>query len=157
MIRAILRRLFLVKEIKSKEGVVHFLRYRLLWTPWFKIYLHKICRSDEDAHMHDHPWNFVSLILWGGYKEWARYPKSWCDEFERVHFKWHLIQHHHEDAHKIELITPHVWSLVFAGRKDHPWGYQTEFGWIEHQDYREWKRNCFPPREMVSREKVIAS
>lgn len=52
---SIIRKFFLVKEIISKEGEVHFRRYRLLATPWFNIYIHNIRRSDEDIHMHDHP------------------------------------------------------------------------------------------------------
>lgn len=36
------------------------------WCP-FRIFIHKIARSDDDPDPHDHPWNFLSLILKGGY------------------------------------------------------------------------------------------
>lgn len=36
-----------------------------------RIYLHKFLRSDHDRALHDHPWNFVSIILKGGYWEFA--------------------------------------------------------------------------------------
>lgn len=65
----IIRFLFLVKEIKSRYGHVHFRRYRLLSTPWFSIYIHHILKSDEDKDPHDHPFNFSSLILSGAYQE----------------------------------------------------------------------------------------
>ena len=45
-------------------------RYKLLLTRWGNLYLHVFHRSDEDRELHDHPWGFVSLILWGGYYEW---------------------------------------------------------------------------------------
>ena len=61
--KEVIRTFFLAKEIISKDGVVHFRRYRLLSTPWFNIYIHNILRSDEDAHFHDHPWGFFSFIL----------------------------------------------------------------------------------------------
>lgn len=140
----LIRKLFLVKEIKSKAGVVHFQRYRLLNTPWLKIYVHKICQSDQDRHMHDHPWNFVSLLLSGSYREYSAVSPRWQDVKERVIAAGRMVRHHHTDAHRIRLLTPHVWSLVFAYGKTRPWGYQTERGWMEHEEYRQWKNAGFP-------------
>jgi hypothetical protein len=37
--------------------------------PWGTVRLHHILRSDDDRHLHDHPFNFVSLLLTGGYTE----------------------------------------------------------------------------------------
>lgn len=142
--RTILRKLFLVKEIKNSEGVIHFLRYRLISTPWFKLYLHKICRSDEDNHMHDHPWNFASLILSGSYLEKYFVAGNWGEEIERVRKPGNMVRHHHTDVHKLSLSTPFVWTLVFASGKVQPWGYQTQFGWIDHVSYRKWKHEGFP-------------
>lgn len=142
----LLRKLFLVKEIISKEGVLHFQRFRLLATPWFNIYLHHILRSDEDSHPHDHPWHFASLILWGGYREdWlGAYEdwKYWAD------YKMHtrsthpgfVVLHHAKDFHHITLKSKRVWSLVFTFGKRPSWGYQTRQGWIDHKEYRLKKR-----------------
>lgn len=33
------------------------------------VMLHWFERSDEDLELHDHPWSFVSVILWRGYVE----------------------------------------------------------------------------------------
>lgn len=66
------RKLFLIKEIKSKLGILHFQRWRIVQTPWFSIYIHRIFREDEDQHCHSHPWSFVSFILNGSYTE--KYP-----------------------------------------------------------------------------------
>ena len=35
----------------------------------FNVTLHKILKSDVDD-LHDHPWNYSTLILKGGYYEW---------------------------------------------------------------------------------------
>lgn len=43
-------------------------RWSLLNSKKFAVYLHKFHRSDADEH-HDHPWGFVSIILWRGYFE----------------------------------------------------------------------------------------
>lgn len=46
----------------------YLIRWTLLSCKLGAIYLHKFLRSDSDEH-HDHPWAFVSLILWRGYLE----------------------------------------------------------------------------------------
>lgn len=141
----LIRKLFLVKEIKSRTGVVHFRRYRLLSTPWLRIYIHKICQSDQDKHMHDHPWSFFSFLLWGSYQEWSAFAPNWNSVKEQVFPAYSLVRHHRTDAHRIRLLTPHVWSFVVAWGKTYPWGYQTEHGWMDHERYREWKNADFPP------------
>jgi hypothetical protein len=144
--KEIIRSFFLVKEIVSKEGVVHFRRWRLLSTPWFNIYIHNILHSDEDLHPHDHPWAFISLILWGSYlEEWRGAYEDWMYRRygklrQDVRSIGSLITHRAKDFHKLTLRTPSVWSLVFTFGKRRPsWGYQTPQGWIDFQAYRELK------------------
>jgi hypothetical protein len=45
------------------------IRYILFRVSKFGVFLHKFCRSDHERCLHDHPWNFVSIILKGGYQE----------------------------------------------------------------------------------------
>ena len=45
-----LLRWLMVREIVSREGNVHFRRYRLLWTPRGAVYVHHILVSDQDKH-----------------------------------------------------------------------------------------------------------
>ena len=35
----------------------------------FNIFLHKFLKSDTED-LHDHPWSFTTVILWGGYWEY---------------------------------------------------------------------------------------
>jgi hypothetical protein len=78
----------LIKEIKSKDGKLHFRRWSLLDTPWFKIYIHGIYGPDEDLHLHNHPWDFKSFILSGSYIEQTQFgnnkikPFTWRKEVE---------------------------------------------------------------------------
>lgn len=44
-------------------------RYILLRWRWLGIFVHKLCRSDHERALHDHPWTFFSLVLRGGYLE----------------------------------------------------------------------------------------
>lgn len=140
------KNLFLVKEIVSKEGKVHFRRYRLLSTPWFSLYLHQICRSDEDVDMHDHPWDFESMILSGSYAEFSKYPPEFDDVEYNKFYAGDCIKHNAEDAHRIYLLSPEVWTLVFTSGRNREWGYQTSEGWINHEEYRRRKREGTLPK-----------
>ena len=66
---SILNKLFKSFTIIGVDGQPYLRRYYILKTRWFRIYLHEILRSDEDRDCHDHPWNFTSIILKGGYWE----------------------------------------------------------------------------------------
>lgn len=138
-ITRIIRKLFLVKEILSKQGKVHFRRYRLIQTPWFALYVHQILQSDKDKHFHDHPWSFESLILSGSYYEqYTKAPNHWVIR-AKTYYPGDVVQHLAQDAHQITLRSPEVWTLVFTSGRERVWGYQTENGWIDFQTYRQMK------------------
>lgn len=138
--RKIFRKLFLIKEIKSREGVVHFRRWRIIETPWFAIYVHGIYKADEDQHMHDHPWDYTSIILRGFFHE--RVPTT-PGRYESVLLSpWKCVRRKAEQFHKIEqLHTPSVYTLFFTGKRRREWGYNTERGWVDHKTYRKQKHN----------------
>lgn len=135
----VIRYLFLVKEIVSKEGVLHFRRYRLIKTPWFALYLHQICKSDEDNAMHDHPWKFQSLILKGSYFEESTYPPNFDTMYFKSYYPGDVVKHKANDAHKITILSKEVWTLVLTSRSNRWWGYQTSNGWVDHISYRKAK------------------
>lgn len=84
-------------------------------------------------------------MLWGSYREFSSYPaQKWQSIKVRVFSAGNLVVHRRADAHRIQLLTPSVWTLVFVFGKTYPWGYQTERGWMEHEQYRQWKHKGFP-------------
>jgi hypothetical protein len=65
---------FLDRFLKCK--IIVNCEQQMYLTRWFiwrgknlGIYIHKFHRSDEDRALHDHPWSFLSIILWRGYYE----------------------------------------------------------------------------------------
>lgn len=146
MIKKILNKLFLVKEIRSKEGELHFLRYRLFSCPWLRLYIHKICMSDEDAHLHTHPWNFISFILKGGYLQ--RVMAKPNDLFEHViqrATQFSFVHMNRYEGHQLILVKP-TWTFVIAYGSHGPWGYLTKDGFIDHKRYRELKNSGHLPK-----------
>lgn len=123
----------LIKEIKSKSGEVHFRRWEILKTRWGSIWLHAIYKADQDKHLHNHPWDFKSLVLKGSYLE----------QTEKGIIKQHPCKFNSrngESYHKIlELLSPVVYTLFFVSPTKREWGYNVNGKFIDHITYRELK------------------
>jgi len=95
----------------------------------FNIFLHRFLKSDPDD-LHDHPWNYRTFILLGGYWEYTEDGKFWRGAptyryADATHF------------HRLELDkeTDYCWTLFIPGKKVREWGFKTENGWIPHDKY----------------------
>lgn len=118
------------------RGELYLVRYRLLKTPWFSIYLHHILRSDDERALHDHPFNFTSLLLWGRYTEWRPGPEGPEPEYQvPTHRGWLSIgRRKAADLHRITLEKP-VWTLFIRGPVIREWGFQTSAGWVPYKTF----------------------
>lgn len=115
---------FVIPDIVEPEKD-YLVRWRLVQTPWFGIFIHKILMIDNDVNTHDHPWDFIAIILKGGYRE------RW---FERLEHKlaarrWWGVGSIHRmkttEFHAIkELFKIPTWTLVFTGPRKQEWGYR---------------------------------
>lgn len=129
--------------------------------------LHKFHRSDADEH-HDHPWWFVTIILWRGYYEETVESETMrcehCEWFRRAavkHCSWEKCERTYtpitkrkrvwpgmilfrraEHRHRVVLVDGKpAWTLVFTGRKKRVWGFFTARGWQDFKSYFE-ERGC---------------
>lgn len=84
------------------------------------ILLHKFVRSDPDNALHDHPWEFVSFMLWNGYVEQTE------KGFERIK-AGRVIHRTAHDKHRVHVDKP-AWSLVITGPKEKSWSFFPETG-----------------------------
>ena len=92
----------------------------------FNIYLHKILLSDEPI-LHDHPWNWATLIIRGGYYEHTSEGTFWRGP-------GNFRTHKSTDSHWLELKDEKpCWTLFWHGERTRTWGFVTENGW---KDYR---------------------
>jgi hypothetical protein len=133
---SIINKLFLVKEIKSKAGELHFRRWRIFQTPWLSAYVHRIYKSDEDKHCHSHPWRFVALILSGGYLEYDEH-----GDF-KVNTPGTIVKVGPDDFHKVKLFDDEPsTSIVITGPRKYPWGYIVGDSKIYHTRYRKMKND----------------
>lgn len=98
-------------------------RLRIIQTPWFGVMLHFIDGPDPRWTLHDHPWNFLSIVLRGEYVEQRMEPGK--PVFSRVVRRFNVMPR--GTAHSIVLVDPNTVTLVFTGRRQGPWGYITNF------------------------------
>jgi len=97
----------------------------------FNIFLHRFLNSDPDD-LHDHPWNFRSIILLGGYWEYTEKGKIWRGPLSYKYSDASLM-------HRIELDENinYCWTLFIPGKKIRNWGFNTKTGWVQHEKYFE--------------------
>lgn len=124
-----------VLEIKSQTGILHFRRWCILKTPWFDVYLYGIYQADKDKHLHDHPWDYTSYIIYGEFVE-----KSLDEGITKYHKcrAGQVVKNKAERFHKINtLMTPSVYTLFITGKPRRDWGYLIHTGlWLQHDEYR---------------------
>lgn len=139
-----LNKLFLVKEIRSKDGRLHFRRWRILSTPWFSIFVHGIYQRDEDKHLHNHPWDYVSIVLKGTYIEATKnWKPDWsnCWDFT-TRGPLSIVSRDAGQYHKVATIVDGpVYSLFFTSSRYNHWGYSVEGLYVNHRKYRELKNS----------------
>ena len=114
-------------------------RLRIVQTPSFGVYLHRIYLPDEDRDPHDHPWPFVSLVLGGGYVEEvfeaASRRSADAETWKEVRGRWSLHRMPLSLAHKITTLQPGTRTLVLVGRRRRQWGFWTRDRWVPWTEY----------------------
>lgn len=143
--KKIINKLFpVIRQIKSKTGILHFIRWNIFSSKYFNIYLHKITQADLDKHLHNHPWNFISWLIYGSYTE------KLLGEFDEIIIQkrklFSIIYRNKKQFHKIlKLNSPIVYTIVFTGKKNEPndfdWGYEVNGHFINRVKYRKMKNN----------------
>lgn len=103
-------------------------RWRIIQTPWFALYLHRMGGPDSRDTLHDHPWNFTSVVLRGGYVE--RRLNTHDLHVNDVHMVRRVNRMRTHDAHAISrLLRIPTWTLVCVGRRVRMWGYWEPMTW----------------------------
>lgn len=98
------------------------------WQGW-QLLLHRFHRSDADRELHDHPWAFVSLILWRGYIEET--PRG-----RRRKWPGMLLFRPANWIHRVELLHGRpAWTLVLCAPRKRIWGFWLSGQWEQWTHY----------------------
>jgi hypothetical protein len=107
--------LFPHEDIGWKDIGETFIRFTILKTPWFRVYVHNLIAKGAHPQCHSHPWSFIAIILSGGYNEYTK-ESGWV---------WRrpgsILYRPSSWTHNVT--TSGMWSLVLTGPKTHAWGF----------------------------------
>jgi hypothetical protein len=135
MIEGFLKWLLPHKDI-VKNGELYLRRHFLTPRKWkYKVFLHLIKKPDDDRAPHDHPWSFLTTILWGGYVE-AIYNR--IDPTPRRHWATmgSVLFRRAEHIHQIETLkSKQTWTLVIAGPQRRVWGFWDKAQFTPYSSY----------------------
>jgi len=110
---------------------------RLLQRFDIAVRVHHILRSDEGRDPHDHPWDFCTIVLRGGYVE-----DCFDANGDFVGADWHgpgsILFRRAHDLHMLWLPPGHTaWTLFITGRKRQKWGFKPRsMPKIPHDQYQ---------------------
>src|SRR5688500_1549433 len=128
------------KIINRQDGEPYLIRWNLFECRFFSIKIHKILRSDPDC-LHDHPWAFVSFILWGGYVEHTIKYKSSQNQItllretkSKIIHPFSILYRPAKWAHRLEIHQPAI-TLVITTKKIRQWGFFTPLRWVHWTKY----------------------
>lgn len=131
------------KTIYRRDTEPYLTRYYLFrkkkkWQP--SIYLHCFHMGDEDLELHDHPWcHSMSVILKGSYLE--EYKDKYKNTVkQRILNPGSLNFVRGDKFHRVELMSPKVWTLFISGPKTKSWGF--------------WDRDTFEYHDWEDHEKI---
>jgi hypothetical protein len=104
--------------------------------------LHYFARPDDDDALHDHPWDFDTTCLSGGYIENEPEP-GWAGPFgprwnfaTRIMRPGHTFRRKAVDLHRVSRIRENTWTLVRTGKRTRLWGFHpTGRVWQPAYDY----------------------
>jgi hypothetical protein len=113
--------------------------YMIRWKADFgrfgKFQLHHWLRGDDPRALHDHPSDFVTVVLWGGYDD--------VQDGQVDHLHAGSVRHRRAE-HTHTVVTKGCWTLVYFWPKRRNWGFwsRTPGGKL-----RWWKANKYHAME----------
>ena len=116
--------------------------------------LHFFARGDDDQSLHDHPWDFRTTILNGGYWEhlpplnWQKttiddgFGPDWNMRRERRN-AGDTVGHLATDLHCVGEVDVNTWTLVRTGPRVREWGFHPEGRrWVDYKTFLKAKKEA---------------
>lgn len=137
-------------RLRRADGRVYLNRWGIGHERIGRILVHRMDAPDPGLDLHDHPWSFLSLVLWGGYVEeranireavelayaadtvYPMDPRG--EQVERRPLSLRSMRL--DECHRItELRRRTCWTLVIGGPRRRSWGFYTPTGWLTEAEY----------------------
>lgn len=138
-------------RLRRADGKVYLDRWGLGTDRFGGVLLHRMSAPDPGVDLHDHPWWFASLVLWGGYVEeradtrdapfFARLAETYTSSRrgeERERRPGTVATTRLDECHRIiRLRRRSCWTVVVRGPRRRRWGFYLPDGWVDERTYDE--------------------
>lgn len=107
-------------KMVTRGGEDYLWRVYLYASNWGRIrraFFHVFCMDDPDP-LHNHPWDWGRIILWGRYRE--HYLDRPCADFGPGHVVWRRGA---GVRHRVELLSDKVYTIFWHGPRNREWGF----------------------------------
>jgi hypothetical protein len=144
------------RRINRDDKDQYMTRLTLFECGWISLKLHKFYASDDQC-LHDHPWSFISFILWRGYNEITPLFQDWYNSdllndrnpvtVKKSVWPGSIIFRPALWVHRVELRRGKdgkekpAYTFVISFRRIRKWGFFTKSGWIHWKKYSA-KEHC---------------
>jgi len=136
------------RDITREDGEPYLTRYYIFKKPvsWMpSIYIHCFHNSDHDYAVHSHPWNYsISFIFSGSYAEERRQKDDSIKTKILSPGRINFIRG--TDFHRVDLLSPNVWTLFISGPKVKDWGFWDR----DTHEYTQWEKFLEMKKELIS-------
>lgn len=98
--------------------------YRWTLNLWlFAVRVHQWITTEDSRNLHDHPWNFITLVVKGGYTDVSHradtIPHTHYDKLEFLSLRYRKADH----RHYVMVNEGGCWTVLLTGPVIRNWGY----------------------------------
>jgi hypothetical protein len=122
--------------IIAPDGNPYLYRWHLVRSKEACVYFHMQVADDPERPLHDHPWDNMSVILAGGYREVIQPEPPRGKTYSLVRRPGDTIFRRAEEAHRLFLPegTPYTLTQFCTGPKLREWGFWYDNKWVPYTD-----------------------
>lgn len=137
--RRLLNRIFRREELGHGPDGPYLRRWTLFRLFDYRLYLHRFLTDDSGRHLHDHPCDVWTFMLWGRYVETT--PATERDGLSTMtsYSAPYLRRFRAEHIHRIDLLAENrgkTWTLCLFLPKRREWGFYLDDGsWVRWDAY----------------------
>ena len=109
-------------KLSPYPGEAHYLNRWVFECRWFSIRLHHWIGDDDQRNPHDHPWWFLSIVLWG-------------ELYDNGQRRRAPAAHVYPDCHTHTVKSKNAWTLLLTGPPVRKWGFYVNGEFIPKREY----------------------
>lgn len=136
--------------LRRQDGRVYLDRWGIGHDRIGRIMVHRMQAPDPGLDLHDHPWWFTTIVLWGGYTEQRAnireapalaaiaeaYPRTCTRGVLERRQPWRPRVMRMDECHSITALQRRTsWSLVIGGPRRRVWGFYLPAGYMTEAEY----------------------